>query len=163
MPAVRQQQQSVEFTDVIDAMGVAFHEVGHGLAGRLGGMHVRRLRIERSWWTGKVSCGYALIDALPPDAPRKQWQAYAVMLFAGQTAQLRYLDQAGVLTSAVQSWVERGASGDFQFWLDDRVRTGMNESAARRAAEKFCDQHWLRMTRLAARLAVRMHLAGSAL
>lgn len=163
MPAAAQQEQPVEFTDVIDTMGVAFHEVGHGLAGRLGGMHVRRLRIERSWWTGKVSCGYALIDSLAPDAPQKLWQAYAVMLFAGQTAQLRYLDQAGVLTSAVHSWVERGASGDFQFWLDDRARIGMTESAARRAAEQFCDQHWPRMTRLAERLASRMRLAGSAL
>lgn len=153
----------MELTDEIDTLGVAMHEVGHGLAGRLGGMPVTRLRIERSWWTGKISCGYTLLHPPMPDAPTTLWQAYAVMLFAGQTAQQRFYDQAGVLTSAVQAEVERGASGDFQFWLADRARTGMTEDAARRAAEKFCDKHWVRMTRLAERLASKMQLAGSAL
>lgn len=153
----------MELTDEIDTLGVAFHEVGHGLAGRVGGMPVKRLRIERSWWTGKVSCGYTLLNPPTRDAPVTLWQAYAVMLFAGQIAQLRFYEQAGVLTSAVQARVERGAAGDFQFWLDDRARTAMTEAAARQAAEKFCDQHWPRMTRLAERLAGKMQLAGSAL
>jgi hypothetical protein len=153
----------VELTDEIDTLGVAFHEVGHGLAGRLGGMRVKRLRIERSWWTGKVSCGYTLLDPPTPDATVSSWQAYAVMLFAGQTAQLRYLDQAGVLTAELNAWVERGAAGDFQYWLDDKARTGMTEGDARRAAHNFCERHWPRLTALAERLARRMQLAGSAL
>lgn len=153
----------MELTDEIDTLGVAFHEVGHGLAGRLGGMPVKRLRIERSWWTGKVSCGYTTLDPPTPDAPVKLWQAYAVMLFAGQTAQLRYLDQAGVLTGELHSRIETGSAGDYQYWLDDRARTGMTEADARRGAEKFCDRHWPRMTRLAERLASAMRLAGSAL
>lgn len=153
----------MELTDEIDTLGVAFHEVGHGLAAVKGGMAVKRLRIERSWWTGKVSCGYTLLDPPATDAPKSRWQAYAVMLFAGATAQLRFYEQAGVLTSAVHANVERGAAGDFQFWLDDSARTGMTESAARCAAQKFCDRHWPSMTSLAERLASRMQLAGSAL
>lgn len=153
----------MELTDEIDTLGVAFHEVGHGLAAVKGGMPVKRLRIERSWWTGKVSCGYTLLNPPTPDAPSSLWQAYAVMLFAGQIAQLRFYEQAGVLTSTVQANVERGSASDFQFWLDDKARAGMTEADARRSAEKFCDRHWLRLTTLAERLAARMQLAGSAL
>ena len=153
----------MKLTDEIDTLGVAFHEVGHGLAATKAGLLVKRLRIERSWWTGKVSCGYTLVEPPSPAAPRSLWQAYAVMLFVGATAQLRFYEQAGVLTSTVQAQVERGAAGDFQFWLDDRVRTGMTETDARRAAATFCDRHWPRMTTLAERLAARMQLAGSAL
>jgi hypothetical protein len=152
-----------EFTDAIDTLGVAFHEVGHGLAGRMGGMPVKRLRIERSWWTGKVSCGYTLLKPPTPDAPTTLWQSYAVMLFAGQAAQLRYLDQAGVLTSELHGRIEQGAASDFQFWLDDRARTRMTETDARRAAEKFCDRHWPRIAKLAERLAAAMRMSGSAL
>lgn len=155
--------QTAELTDTIDTLGVAFHEAGHGLAGHLGGMPVKRLRIERSWWTGKVSCGYTLLHPPTPEAPRSLWQAYAVMLFAGQTAQLRFLDQAGVLTSEIHSRIETGSATDFQFWLDDHARTGMTENAARRGAQAFCDRHWPRLTALAERLAARMQLAGSAL
>ncbi|GHH57665.1 hypothetical protein [Lentzea cavernae] len=154
----------MELTDDIDTLGVAFHEVGHGLAASKASLAVKRLRIERSWWTGKVSCGYTLLNPPTPDAPATVWQAYSVMLFAGQTAQLRFYDQAGVLTPTVQANVERGSASDFQFWLDDRARTGgMTETNARRSAQAFCDQHWPRMTQLAERLAARMQLAGSAL
>ena len=154
---------TVEFTDDIDTLGVAYHEVGHGLAGRLGGMKVRRLRIERSWWTGNVSCGYTVLDPPAPDAGTTAWQAYAVMLFAGQTAQLRHLDNAGVLTPALHARIENGAASDYQFWLDDRARCKFTESDARRAADKFCDRHWPRMTKLAERLARTAQLSGSAL
>ncbi len=154
----------MELTDDIDTLGVAFHEVGHGLAAVKGGMPVKRLRVERSWWTGKVSCGYTLLNPPAPDAPADVWKAYAVMLFAGQTAQARFYEQAGVLTSAVAARIERGSAGDFQFWLDDRARTGgMTEGQARRAAASFCERHWPRLTELAERLATRMTLAGSAL
>lgn len=153
----------MELTDEIDTLGVAFHEVAHGMAAVKGGMTVKRLRIERSWWTGKVSCGYTLLDPPVPDAPRAMWQAYAVMLFAGPAAQLRFYEHAGVLTSTVHANVERGSSGDFQFWLDDHARTGMTEADARRGAQQFCDRHWPRMTSLAEHLASRMQLAGSAL
>jgi Zn-dependent oligopeptidase len=36
---------TAELTDEIDTLGVAFHEVGHGLAAVKGGLHVKRLRI----------------------------------------------------------------------------------------------------------------------
>lgn len=155
--------EKTEFTDDIDTLGVAFHEVGHGLAGRLGGMPVRRLRIERSWWTGNVRCGYTVLEPPAPDAPITAWRAYAVMLFAGHTAQLRYLDSAGVLTRTIHDRVENGSRGDFEYWLADKARTGLGETAARRAADAFCDQHWPRMTRLAERLAATEQMAGSAL
>lgn len=152
-----------EFTDAIDTLGVAFHEVGHGLAGRLGGMRVRRLRIERSWWTGKVSCGYTVLEPPTVDASAARWRAYAVMLFAGQTAQARYLDQVGVLTSSLANRIEKGSASDFEFWLAARAHTGLTESQVRKAANDFCDRHWPRMTRLAERLARTSEMAGSAL
>ncbi len=154
---------TVELSDTVDTLGVAYHEVGHGLAGRLGGMTVRRLRLERKWWSGNISCGYTLLDPPAPDSPPALWRAYAVMLFTGQTAQLRYLDQAGACTPTVHSRIEKGAHGDFELWLDDRTRCPLTESQARRAAEQFCDTHWARMTRLAERLARTAELAGSAL
>lgn len=153
----------MELTDEIDTLGVAMHEVGHGLAAKKGGMAVKRLRVERSWWTGKVSCGYTLINPPTPNAPQQLWRAYAVMLFVGQTAQARFYEQAGVLTSKLQAQIERGSGSDFQFWLDDRARTGLTESDARRGAQAFCDRHWTRMSALAERLAARMTMAGSAL
>ena len=155
--------EKTKLTDEIDTLGVAYHEVGHGLAGRLGGMQVRRLRIERSWWTGKVSCGYTLLQPPTPDAPTTLWRAYAVMLFAGQAAQLRYLDSAGILTRAIHNRIETGSRGDYEYWLADHKRTGLTETAARKAAEAFCDSHWPRMTRLAERLARTEQMAGSAL
>jgi hypothetical protein len=155
--------QPAAFTDAIDTLGVAFHEVGHGLAGHLGGMPVRRLRIERSWWTGNVTCGYTLLDPPAPNAEPAAWKAYAVMLFAGQAAQLRYLDNAGVLTRALHDRVENGARGDYEYWLADKACIGLTETAARRAAAAFCDAHWPRMTRLAELLARTERMAGSAL
>lgn len=152
---------AVELTDAIDTLGLAFHEVGHGLAARAGGMAVRRLRLERSW-SGRVTCGYTLLKQPEPDAGQKLWRGYAVMLFAGITAQTRYLDQAGVLTSRVQAVLDKNTS-DFEDWLEHRHLCGLTESAARRAANSFCDQHWPRMTRLAERLTTNYQLAGSAL
>jgi hypothetical protein len=85
------------------------------------------------------------------------------MLFVGSAAQLRFYEQANVLTSTVRARIEKGSAGDFQFWLDDRARTNLTEADVRRAAENFCDRHWPRMASLAERLAARMQLAGSAL
>src|SRR5689334_22120055 len=152
---------TVELTDAIDTLGLAYHEVGHGLVARASGMAVRRLRLERSW-SGRVTCGYTLLKQPEPDAGTTVWRGYAVMLFAGVTAQTRYLDQAGDLTSRVQAVLDKN-TGDFEDWLQHRHLCGITESAARRAAAAYCDTHWPRMTRLAERLATNFQLSGSAL
>lgn len=147
----------------IDTLGVGYHEVGHGLAGHLGRMSVRRMRIERSWWDGHVSCGYTTLDPPTERSPADMWRWYGVMLFAGQLAQLRYYDQIGHLTSAVQANIERGSTSDYEWWIKDRARISMTEAAVRKSTEEFLDHYWARITRLAERLARSLTLAGSAL
>lgn len=147
----------------IDALGVGYHEVGHGLAARLGRIPVQRMRIERSSWDGHVSCGYTTLDPPTIQSPAVMWRWYGVMLFAGQSAQLRYYDQIGRLTSAVQANIERGSASDYEWWVKDRAQVGMTEAAVRKATEEFLDHYWARITRLAERLARTSTLAGSVL
>lgn len=155
-----------ELTDELDRLGVAHHEVAHAVSARLAGLRVSSLHIDVSGWNGEVLGGHAMIDVPNKDAPVALVDGFAVMLFAGLTAQLKFLDAAGVLDGRLQSRLEErtadGEDSDYGRWLKVRRSCSVTESQARARAVSLVDAHWPRITRRAELLRTRTTVAGSA-
>lgn len=154
-----------ELTPEIDRLGVAHHEVGHAVAARLAGFRVVSLHIDLSTWLGALEGGHTMIATPREDAEPSVFDGFAVMLFAGLTAQLKFLDGAGVLTGRLQSRLEGrtsdGKDSDYGIWLEVRSSCSVTESQARARAAALVDGHWQRITRRAELLRTANRVEGS--
>lgn len=150
-----------ELTYEIDRFAVACHEVGHALGARAAGLRVASVHIDFSAWDGRVRGGRARIEQPEPDAPTAVMDGFAVMLFAGVAAELRYLDQAGVLDRRMLAATERSAASDYQWWLSARSRCSISEQQARARASALIEAQWGRLVGRAELLLTRPRLAGS--
>ncbi|WP_372412829.1 hypothetical protein [Streptomyces luteireticuli] len=84
------------------ARGLAFHEAAHAVIGMAAGMPLVRTRIVRTTQDGRPvlsgATAWAPNSAQPFD--------FAVMSLAGQTADLRQLAEAGLLTAQTAAWAD---------------------------------------------------------
>jgi hypothetical protein len=145
----------------VDVEALARHETAHGVAGRVYGIRVHDCHLRTSL-LGQVRDGGTTIDERGVRMVGR-WDGFAVLLFAGLTAQLCYLDLTGHLTTRVQRLLEEANRGDWEDWLEIRSLCRITEDTARRRAEQMVTRQWDRIDRAGARLAARKHLAGAEL
>jgi hypothetical protein len=143
-------------------LNAAYHEIGHGLAAKTGGLHVDHCKLIRGS-DGVAATGVTRIDVPEPGAPVELWDAFAVFLFAGISAQTRHADEIGLLDRGVARRIEQAAAGDLEWWPQAARYGSLSQRQARREADRLVGRAWPRVGRLAVMLADTRHLAGGRL
>jgi hypothetical protein len=145
-----------------DELAIAYHEIGHGVAGVRGGLHVTSCAL-RTTPTGTHLVGVTDAEPPAPGSPTDLWDAFVVFLFAGIAAETRHARQNGVWDRRVGEYIEHSASGDLEWWRSVRRHCSLTERQARRAADRLVRDDWSRIGRAARRLVRARHLPGSVL
>lgn len=146
----------------VDHLASAYHEVGHGIAAKHGGLTVNYLRVVRRRWRGGTE-GWCNLQAPTLQGPQWALDAYVVYLLAGGIAQARALEGMGVQPCDAERFAAGGAAHDHAVWAEYAEVSTLTWDGAWHAAADIVTGYWDHIEYHGHRLAKAGRIPGSQL